>query len=370
MLTLLRAAHARILAFFNARTLDHDFEQELESHLAMLDEDNVRRGMNPEQARRHAAIRLGGTESIKELHREARGLPALEILLQDLRYTFRTLRRDTAFSVFAVLIVGLGIGVCSSMFCVVNALLLHLPFPDSSRLVWIWNRGGRDVAPARMMPVGHFVGLRDHTRTLSDLSGYYGAYRAGDISLAGIGEPLRLTGVPVTQNFFSVLGVQPQMGRTFNEDECNTKWGSQQAVIFSYGLWASHFGSDPAIIGRQFTLTDSEFTAFHPGATVVTVVGVMPPTFNFATVFDPDSRVDLYLPLPLTEEVTRQGNTMVTFGRLKPGTTIQRAQTELSILSAQIRRKDPSEIFSPASEPSRNKSAGVCALLLLYWPAR
>jgi hypothetical protein len=150
-------------AFWNAPHLDHEFDQEFESHLTMLVEDNIRRGMNPEEARRQALLRLGGKESNQELHREARGLPAVDILLHDLRYTLRILRRNPGFSIFAILIVGLGIGASSTMFCVINALLLHLPFPDAGRLVWIWNSGGRDDAAARGMPAGHFVGLRDHT---------------------------------------------------------------------------------------------------------------------------------------------------------------------------------------------------------------
>jgi len=358
VLNRLNVAWERIRAFFHTRELDQDFEQEMESHLALLTEDNVHRGMEPGDARREAAMRLGGMEVLKEFHREARGLPFADVFVQDLRYACRALRRNAGFGVFAILIVGLGIGVCATMFCVVNALLLHLPFPDSGRLVWVWNRGGRDVAPARMMPAGHFLDLRDQTQTLSGLAGYFGAYRSGDVSLTGIGEPLRLTGLPITQNFFSVLGVQPALGRMFNTEECKTKWGAQGAVILSHSLWMNQFGSDPSIVGRRFTLADTEFEAFHPGGTLVTVIGVLPPSFDFASVFDPGNRIDLYLPLPLTEEVTRQGNSLVTIGRLKRGATIAQAQSEFNVLAVQIRRKDSARNFQPTIETLQEHVSG------------
>ncbi len=358
MLNLLNVAWERIRAFFHTRELDQDFEREMESHLAMLAEDNIHRGMEPRVAWREAAMRLGTMESLKELHREARGLPAADVFMQDLRYALRALRRNSRFAIFATLIVGVGIGGCVSMFCVVKALLLRLPLPDSGHLVWVWNRGGRDLAPFRMMPVGHFLGLRDQTQTLSGLAGYFGGYRAGNISLAGTGEPLRLTGVPVTQNFFSVLGVRPALGRTFNTEECRTRWGAQDAVILSHSLWMNRFASDPSIVGRHFTLTDTEFEAWHPGGTTVTVVGVLPASFDFASIFDPGNRVDLFLPLPLTEEVTQQGNTMITIGRLKRGSTLAQAQSEFNVLAVQIRRKDPGRNFQPTIETLQNHVSG------------
>ena len=131
---------ARIAALFRPRRLDSDFEQEMESHLLLLVEDNLRRGMTPAEARREARMRLGGLESLSDQHREIRSLPFFETLLQDLRYTARTLRRDAGFATFAILIVGLGIGAGSTIFSVVNALLLRpLPLRDPRSLVWISN---------------------------------------------------------------------------------------------------------------------------------------------------------------------------------------------------------------------------------------
>src|SRR5580698_8495539 len=131
---------ARVRAFFSVEQLDSDLDQELEAHAAMLTEENMQKGLSPEEARRAAQLKLGARESTKELHREVRGLPFLETLQQDLRYTFRTLRKDATFALFAILIVGLGIGASCTIFSVVNALLLRpLPFQDPAALVWMQN---------------------------------------------------------------------------------------------------------------------------------------------------------------------------------------------------------------------------------------
>src|SRR5215217_5738501 len=125
---------ARIRALVRSGALDRDFEEELDSHLTLSTEENLRRGMTPEQARRAAALRLGNVESTRQLHREVRGLPGLEGLFQDARYALRRLRQDVGFTVFAVLIVGFGIGACTTVFSVGNALLLRpLPFDESHR---------------------------------------------------------------------------------------------------------------------------------------------------------------------------------------------------------------------------------------------
>src|SRR5436190_19670080 len=134
---------------------------------------------------------------------------------QDLRYTFRSLRRDAGFAVFAILIVGLGIGASSTVFSVVNTLLLRpLPFVDPERLVWIANHDTSGLS-GQTTQVGHMLDLRERNRSFSDLAAYFAFYGTGDNLLSGSGEPERLSGVPVSENFFQVLGVQPQLGRLF-----------------------------------------------------------------------------------------------------------------------------------------------------------
>ena len=260
---------------------------------------------------------------------DTRRLPALDSIVQDLRYTFRTLRRDSGFTTFAVLIVGLGIGASATVFSVVNTLLLRpLPFHEPERLVWIANHDTSGLS-GQTTQVGHLLDLRDLNHSFSDLAGYFAFYGVGDNLLIGQGEPERLSGVPVTENFFQVLGVQPQIGRLFTAEEC--KWHGPRAVLLSHGLWARRFGSDPAIAGRKLTINDAP----------VTVAGVLPASFDLASVFAPGSHFDLYFPFPLSAETNRQGNTMAIIGRLKPGVTIGSAQAELKILAGQIMRAHP-----------------------------
>jgi predicted permease len=260
---------------------------------------------------------------------DTRRLPALDSILQDLRYTFRTLRRDPVFTTFAVLIVGLGIGASATVFSVVDALLLRpLPFHEPERLVWIANHDTSGLS-GQTTQVGHLLDLRERNQSFSDLAAYFAFYGVGDNLLIGRGEPERLSGVPVSENFFQLLGIQPQLGRLFTAEEC--KWHGPKAVLLSHGLWARRFGSDPAIVGRTLTINDDP----------VTVAGVLPASFDLATVFAPGSHFDLYFPFPLTDETNRQGNTMAIIGRLKPGVAIGSAQAELKILAGQIVRAHP-----------------------------
>ncbi len=318
----MRELLVRFRSFFRKRELDRDLESEMAADLELAVEENVRRGMPLEEARRHALIRIGGMESARELHREARGLPFLDTLLQDLRYTFRNLRRDAGFTTFAILIAGLGIGASSTVFSVVNTLLIRpLPFSDPGRLVWMWN--GRSTND-RATQVGNFLDLRDHNKSFSDLAAYFAFTSVGDTKLTGDGEPERLNSMPVSQNFFPALGVQPQLGRVFNADEC--RWRGPKVVLLSYGFWKRRFNSDPGVVGRSLILDDAP----------TTVVGVMPESFNFAAVFAPGGRIDFFVPFPLTKETDAWGNTLAVIGRLKPGATIQSAQAEFRVLGKEI----------------------------------
>ena len=184
-------------------------------------------------------------------------------LFQDLRYAFRTLRRDAGFTTFAILIVGLGIGASSTVFSVLNALLLRpLPFQDAARLVWIANHDSAGLS-GQTTQVNYLLDLRRDARSFSALAAYFAFYGVGDNKLTGQGEPERLSGVPVSDNFFQVLGVEPQIGRLFNADEC--KWKGPRAVLLSHGFWERRFASDPAIVGRPLTLSDEPYTVIGAG---------------------------------------------------------------------------------------------------------
>ena len=230
-------------------------------------------------------------------------------LLQDLRYTARTLRRDAGFAAFAILIAGLGIGASVIVFSVVNTLLLRpLPFARPSELVWIANRDTSGLS-GQTTQVGHMLDLRERSQTLSAIAGYFAFYGVGDNLLSGRGEPERLSGVPVSENFFDVLGVKPMLGRGFNAQE--TAWKGPKAVMLGYPIWERRFNRDPKIVGTALIINDEPHT----------VVGVLPASFDFATIFAPGSRFDLYFPFPLSPETNRWGNTMAMIGRLKAGAT-------------------------------------------------
>jgi predicted permease len=171
--------------------------------------------------------------------------------------------------------------------------------------------------------------LRERNKSFSDIAGYFAFYGVGDSKLTGQGEPERLSGVPVSRNFFPLLGVQPQLGRQFSAEEC--KWNGPKAVLLSHGLWERRFASDPDIVGRRLTLDDAPFT----------VVGVMPAWFDFGTVFAPGAHIDLYFPFALSKETDRWGNTMAIVARLKPGATLPSAQAEAIILGDHITKEHP-----------------------------
>jgi predicted permease len=323
-----RSAFLRLASIFRKRPLDGDFAEELASHVALLTDENIARGLTPEQARRNAFIELGGVEQTKELHRETRSLPFLESLGQDLRYALRTLGRDVGFATFTILIVGLGVGASCTVFSVVNTLLVHpLPFREPASLAWVANHDDAtgDMS-AKTTQVDHFLDMRAQNQSFSDMAAYMAFYGVGDAKLIGGGEPERLTSVPVSQNFFSLLGVAPQIGRQFSAEEC--KFNAPGAVMLTDGIWRRKFGADRNIVGRA--------VSFDGGPK--TVVGVLPASFDFATIFTPGSRVDIFEPFPLTPETNRWGNTLSIVGRLRPGATAESAQAEATLL-AQLDRQ-------------------------------
>jgi hypothetical protein len=234
------------------------------------------------------------------------------------------MRRDVGFTAFVILIAGLGIGASTTVFSVVNALLLRpLPFRDPERLVWIANQEWS-------MQVDNYRDLQARNKSFTELAGFAGVH-PGASALTGTGEPERLTNAPVTCNFFTVLGVQPRIGRSFAAEECQGKVNNPPAVLLSYGIWQRRFASDPAVAGRTLTLNNRP----------VTVIGVLPESVDFASIFEPGTPVDVFIPWPLTAETNRFGNTLEAIGRLRPGATAQSAQTEFTLLAKQLQIEHP-----------------------------
>jgi putative ABC transport system permease protein len=252
--------------------------------------------------------------------------------MHDLRYAFRQLTKSPGFAATAILTLALGIGTCTAMFSVVNTVLLKpLPFREPSRVVWIENVYGGGLS-GRTSRTDVFNGWREHNKSFESLAAYFAFSDYGRLNLAGTGEPERLRNVGVSDNFFPTLGVTLLHGRNFTADEC--KWLGTEgivpkpgAVILSYSFWQRRFGGDPSVVGRVLTLNN----------TPTAIVGILPRSFDFDSIFTPGNEVEVVTPFPLTPETARWGNTIFGLGRLKPGVTATQAEAELKVISEQLR---------------------------------
>src|SRR5215510_5001615 len=251
----LRGWLMRLFGLFHRKRREREFAEELESHLAMHIEDNLRAGMSPEEARRTAIVKLGGVTQVQELHSEQRGLPMLETLFHDLRFGVRMLFKNPGFTLIAVVTLALGIGANTAIFSVVNAVLLRaLPYPEPGRLVRFWetNLGRGWLEFSASAP--NFMYWRKQQSVCEQIA----AYEFNSLNFTGVGEPERVSALGVTADFFSVLGVAPAHGRNFLPEEEQS--GRNYVAILSDGLWRRRFGADPNLIGRQIQLSGESYT--------------------------------------------------------------------------------------------------------------
>jgi predicted permease len=245
----------------------------------------------------------------------------LDTFVQDLRFGIRSIRRDIGVAILAIAIVAVGIGASTTVFSLCRALLLRpLPFDRPERLTWIAN-GTSENLSAQTVQVHNLLALREETRSWSAVAGVYSFYAPGDVRVTGAGEPERLTGVPVTQNFFEVLGVKPLAGRFF--DDAESRWNAPKTVVLDHQLFERRFAGNPSIVGRSIVLDGSS----------VTVIGVLPASFDFSATFTPGRRADVFFPFPLSAETNRQGNTLALIGRLRNGVSLEAAQTEATLIA-------------------------------------
>jgi predicted permease len=259
---------------------------------------------------------------------------------QDLRYAFRTLRRDAGFTTFAVVIIALGIGASATVFSVASAMLLRpLPFNDPGRLAWIQN-GTEPGVSSQTVQVDPYLSFAKENRSFSEIAAYFAFYGAGDMKLTSASDAIRLSSVAVTQNFFPLLGVRPVIGRGFTAEE--SAWAGPRVALITHALWERRFASDPGIIGKPITLNGQP----------TTVIGVLPAWFDFGSIFAPGARIDLFTPFPLTPETNRWGNTLAMIGRLRSGATLAGANAELRVLSPRITSEHPNENGFVASTTS------------------
>jgi len=269
-------------------------------------------------------FKFGEWKQAKELDRVARGLPLLDVLVRDLRYTFRTLRKDRGFALIAVLILALGIGANIAVFSVVNTILLRpLPFPDSQRLVRIVEKNPTSGESSKTYTADATQDFQQQNHSFQSVSGYFAFTPPDNFKLVGNGQPVPVTGLLVAEGFFQTLGVEPSLGRLFRPEEFVQH--PQPVVLLSYPFWKRQLGGDRSIVGRTI----------HLNNTSVTVIGVLPATFDFGAVFSPGAKVDLFAPY-IMDDFRDDGNDLALVGRLRPGVTLAQAQTEADQLFPQF----------------------------------
>lgn len=261
-------------------------------------------------------------------------------VLQDVRYAFRAVRRDGGYFLFGTLIIGLGVGASTAVFSVVSPLLLlPLPLDEPERLVLVENDSGEGLSGVTSR-TSNLRDFRVRARTFEGLAGFNAFSGQSSYNLVGTGTPERLSGFEVSDDFLDVLGVEPAVGRDFTPEEGDFEGyhaaaeerGGPNAVMLTHGFWVRRFGADPSVVGTSLRLND------YPHE----VVGVLPPTFDFSSVFAPSEPVDVLLPWPVTDETDRWGNTTTMVGRLRPGVAPEAAQADLEAVLAALEEEDPS----------------------------
>jgi putative ABC transport system permease protein len=312
---------SRILALcrnlFRRTAVEQELSAELAQAFEFLVETKIRDGTSTSEARRLAAIELGGVEQLKEEIREFRAGYNLEALFRDVRFGLRMLLKTPGFTVVAVATLGLSIGANTAIFSLVNGVLLRpLPFPDAQRIIYI---EGKNPAAGISESNISFLDFTDWSQQ-TDLFASTAAYWTGSGQFGADGaEPERVPRAGVTTGFFSVLGVQPLLGRAFRPEEDHPY--PQTVAIISHGLWKRRFGSDPNIIGKQVQISGSPMT----------IVGVMPPGFEYP------EQTQVWVPsaVNLSEE-PRDNRVWSAIARLNPGIDLKQAQTRLSAINAQL----------------------------------
>ena len=254
-------------------------------------------------------------------------------LAQDFRYGWRVLRKSPGFTLVAVIVLALGIGANTAIFSVVNAVLLRpLPFDEPDRMVHVWH-----VPPQASFPgittfavsPANFLDWRSQNHSFEGMS----AYGFGRYTLTGAGQPEAVRTVAATRGFFSILHAQPLLGRVFLDAEDEP--GRDHEVVLSYGLWRSHFGANPDIVGRNVELNGQAFT----------VIGVMRPGFQFPITSDPDTSPQMWKPLAWTgvERSVRDNHNYGVVARIKRGVTLAQAQAELDNISQRLAQQYPKD---------------------------
>jgi len=328
----------RYARFFGPNTTA-DITEELEFHLDAKTDDLIRQGWAPEAARQEAERKFGDRRAVQRIgeqigpkvERRRRRSDYLIDALQDVRYTFRTLSRDPGFASISLLILALAIGANIAVFSVVNTILLRaLPFPHSNELVWIAPPPSECGWSCATYSADAYEEFRSESRVYQDVTGYEAFTTPENFRLTGRGEPVPATGMEVIGNFFQVLGVEPAIGRLFTLEESRSgavvpNSTAQPFALLANAYWRRQFHSDPTIVGRAIELNGAP----------VTVVGVLPQSFDYGAVFSPGAKADLFVPVSLDKE-RMWGNIVTLVGRLKPGVTEAQALDDANRVAPDI----------------------------------
>ncbi len=319
---------------FHKDQREGELSAEVQAHLDLLTQEHIRAGMAPDEARRSAYIELGGEEQVKEHVRDASVGAWLQLLLLDLRYAVRMLRKNAGFTTVAVLTLALGIGASTTIFSIVNTVLLKpLGAGDPSRLVLVMEewRG----APSNTSP-GIFSDLRRQAASFATLS----ASTVASFNLETNGAPERVDGEQITRGYFETFGVAPIAGRVFTPDEDTPE--APHVVVVSESLWRTRLHADPQAAGQSLILNRLPYT----------VVGIMPKEFDPLL-----SKSALWVPMAYTPQqlANRDAHYLRLVGRLKPGIQLAAAQAEISGISERLQQLHPlddKERFLRATELS------------------
>jgi len=298
-------------------------DQDIREHILMETQDNIERGMSPEEARYAAVRKFGNVTRVKEDTRDVWSVVWLEQLLQDIRFGLRVLRKSPGFAVVAILTLALGIGANTAIFSVVNAVLLQpLPYPNANRLAIIWSQWGNETRGPASGP--EMIELRNRSRALDEIGGIW----ATSGTITGTGEPEQVRLAFTTANFLPLLADKPQLGRFFAPGE--DRGGAAPLMILTDGLWRRQFGANPGIIGQTARLNGNDFT----------VVGVLPRDFKLLFPDGSGVMADVQVFIPFLndlEKTNRDTGYIRMIGRLRRGVTVAQAQSEAESIAAQLR---------------------------------
>ncbi len=303
----------RVRGLWRSETIHREITDELQFHIDMRVEENIRRGMSPDEARRDAERSFGNLTRIKEQGYDVRGGRRLETVWQDLRYGARVLVKNPLFTLIAVLTLALGIGASVAVFSVVNSILIRsLPYKDSDRLVMISEQTSQEQLP---VTYPNYVDWKNQNQVFESTA----AFRFDTFNLTGLPEAERLASMTVSSDFLPTLGVNPIRGRGFSPED--DRPGSSPVVILSYDFWRRVFGADESVIGKQLILN-------RVGCTII---GITPAGFRFGI------GGEVITPLGLIEERFRQRARdpgIFVVARLKPQITLEQMRI-LMIVNAE-----------------------------------